>query len=595
MFAADLSWQKAESVGEHKERKARERSSGTPSVRTSVTSTSSSSTDRQKWWTSGLKKVKAKASSSSSFKARPVTSPNSSSQQRSDAPPLRPVHEMVTRDIPNWELELPYQIKDPAPQPAYTFSKSLSPRLPSGGTMDLLECDVPELEGDMSSRYTHSIVSVSSHDQHWEVNTPQTEATSGVDELHGYDPYTLASSDRRTSTGSPEQQDPATVPRADVLGREKRKTMVPKIETRMGQKPCAQGATTTSVVKPGGIDAKLLTCGPMAQWDSLSPMMVPRDLRKPSAPRSSKIATTQNHAFARTRFQRFIQRLESAGPQLVLDRLKEALQEPANQESEEDLLEQQLWLLTGFQLQSLGKARIVPKPQCDTGKVLELYGNLSEVYQSSAMHPNQTVHFLTTKPQRTLSLPSNVSYLTVREFGTVPLPYPEDYFSHIRASTLPSLVPSAKLPELFRECYKLLAPGGLLEIRIMDAAPVRRTAGPLMRMWIEDRLSVNLEKLFRCSKPCSLVPGWLAEAGFELSAENDQSLTLPCAFDQNSNDVNKELSTMIGQALWKDTWGTFVDDLPGEPKWWWEEDIIMQECLKRKTVLECRCLFAYKK
>ncbi|KAF9695970.1 hypothetical protein EKO04_005963 [Ascochyta lentis] len=595
MFAADLSWQKAESVGEHKERKARERTSGTPSVRTSITSTSSSSTDRQKRWTSGLKKVKAKASSNASLKARPVTSPNSTSQQRSDAPPLRPVQESMTRDVPNWELELPHHLKDPIPKPAYTFSKSLSPRLPSGGTMDMLECDVPELEGDMSSRYTHSIVSASSHDHHWEVNTPQTETMSGIDELRGCDPYTLVSSDTRTSTGSPEQQDPATVPRADVLRREKRRTTVPRIETRIDRKSCAQEAMTANVVKPSGMDAKLLTCGPMAQWDSLSPMMVPNDFRKPSAPRPTKGAASQNNALVRTRFQRFIQRLESAGPQLVLDRLKETLQEPTSQESEEDLLEQQLWLLTGFQLQSLGKVRIVPKPQCDTGKILELYGNLSEVYQSSAMHPDQTVHFLTTNPQRTLSLPSNVSYLTVREFGTVPLPYPEDYFSHIRASTLPSLVPSAKLPELFRECYKLLAPGGLLEIRIMDAAPVRRTAGPLMRMWIEDRLSINLEKLFRCSKPCSLVPGWLAEAGFELSADNDQSLALPCAFDQHSDDVNKELSTMIGQALWKDIWGTFVDDLPDEPKWWWEEEIIVQECLKRKTVLECRSLFAYKR
>jgi hypothetical protein len=219
----------------------------------------------------------------------------------------------------------------------------------------------------------------------------------------------------------------------------------------------------------------------------------------------------------------------------------------------------------------------------------------AEVYQSSAMHPSQTVNFLTTKPQRTLPLPSNVSYLTMREFGIVPLPYPEEFFSHIRASTLPSLVPSAKLPELFRECYKLLAPGGILEIRIMDAVPVRRTAGPMMRMWIEDRLSVNLEKLFRCSKPCSLVPGWLVEAGFELSAENETRLTLPCAFDRNSDDVDEELSAMIGQALWKDIWGPFVEDLPDEPKWWWEEEIIVQECLKRKTVLECRSLFACKR
>jgi hypothetical protein len=122
------------------------------------------------------------------------------------------------------------------------------------------------------------------------------------------------------------------------------------------------------------VEPKVAACRPLAQWDSLSPMMVPKNLRKSSVPRSIKATGTQNNTFVRTRFQRFIQRLESAGPQLVLDRMRESQQEPA--ESEEELLEQQLWLLTGFQLQSLGKARIVPKPQCDTGKILELYGNL---------------------------------------------------------------------------------------------------------------------------------------------------------------------------------------------------------------------------
>jgi hypothetical protein len=105
--------------------------------------------------------------------------------------------------------------------------------------MDLLECDVPELEGDMSSRYTHSIVSISSRmietprirypeligmtdDHHWEVKTPQTEALNGVDELHGCDPYSLASINTRTSVESRGQQDPAIIPRADVLKRAKR-------------------------------------------------------------------------------------------------------------------------------------------------------------------------------------------------------------------------------------------------------------------------------------------------------------------------------------------------------------------------------------
>ena len=107
--------------------------------------------------------------------------------------------------------------------------------------MDILECDVPELEGDISSRYTHSIVSMSSRmlktsrirgrvveliqmidDHRWDVKTPQIEALSEVDELHECDPYSLASVDTQRSAGSPEQPVPGTIPRADVLRREKR-------------------------------------------------------------------------------------------------------------------------------------------------------------------------------------------------------------------------------------------------------------------------------------------------------------------------------------------------------------------------------------
>lgn len=122
------------------------------------------------------------------------------------------------------------------------------------------------------------------------------------------------------------------------------------------------------------VEPNIAACRPLAQWDSLSPMMVPKCFRKPPVSRSVQPTSTQNNTLVRTRFQRFIQRLESAGPQLVLDRMKESQQDSTD--SEEESLEQQLWLLTGFQLQSLGKARIVPKPQCDTGRILELYGNL---------------------------------------------------------------------------------------------------------------------------------------------------------------------------------------------------------------------------
>ncbi|KAF1994615.1 hypothetical protein P154DRAFT_526960 [Amniculicola lignicola CBS 123094] len=312
--------------------------------------------------------------------------------------------------------------------------------------------------------------------------------------------------------------------------------------------------------------------------------------------------------------------MESAGPKIILDRLKEEWHQPVDEEEdevdEELTLEKQLWVLTAFQLRNLGKSRIAPKPRTNTGKILELHGNLckfsspcvasndcltimlAEVYQLSAMNPDQMVNFLTDRAQRPIPLPGNVSYLTVPQAGALPFPYQDGLFSHIRASTLPSLVPSSKLPRIFEECYRLLAPGGMLEIRIMDAAPVRQTAGPKMRAWIEDRLSLNLERLFRCSKPCMLVPGWVEDAGFALSASRipcqEQNMKLPCTVDLESSDVEGELSMLIGRALWRDIWGGFVDDMPGEPRWWWEDEEVMKECRQRQTVFECGALFAFK-
>jgi hypothetical protein len=130
----------------------------------------------------------------------------------------------------------------------------------------------------------------------------------------------------------------------------------------------------------------------------------------------------------------------------------------------------------------------------------------------------------------------------------------------------------------------------------MDAAPIRKTTGPLLQTWIEDRLSVNLERLFRCSKPCLLVPNWLADAGFELTDPASTSkVTLPCAVDSSSTDTSRELSTIVGRDLWRSVWGAFVEETPDEPKWWWDDQDIVEECLKRQTVLECRVLFAYRK
>jgi hypothetical protein len=144
MFSADvdLSWTgpNTEKVGERRERKARERSSTAGSVRTSSSSQSSVLVDRELWWTSGLRKAKG-------FKTnllRPSSHHSTTSQTT-----VRSISKRL-------EPKLSNSLKDPTLQPAWTYSTTLSPALPSGAPLDSLVYEVPELEGDSSSRRTNS-------------------------------------------------------------------------------------------------------------------------------------------------------------------------------------------------------------------------------------------------------------------------------------------------------------------------------------------------------------------------------------------------------------------------------------------------------
>lgn len=142
MFTADLSWSDpmVEKVGERRERKARERASTAGSFKTTTSSRSSISADRELWWTSGLRKAKGLQSNI----LRPSSNRSTSSQK-------------TTRSVPKRsDLELPHSLKDPTLQPSWTYASTLSHTLPSGAPFDLPIDEVPELEGDTSSRRTAS-------------------------------------------------------------------------------------------------------------------------------------------------------------------------------------------------------------------------------------------------------------------------------------------------------------------------------------------------------------------------------------------------------------------------------------------------------
>jgi hypothetical protein len=169
MFSADLSWTESnvEKVGERRDRKARERSSTAGSIKTSSSSRSSESADRELWWTSGLKKAKGLQSSV----LRPSSNRSSSNSQSTT--------HFVSKKL---ALKFPQGLKDPTLQPSWTYATTLSPTLPSGAPFDLPVQEVPELEGDRSSRRTTSTEARFSREQPTVIGLEEKKLTIVPDE-----------------------------------------------------------------------------------------------------------------------------------------------------------------------------------------------------------------------------------------------------------------------------------------------------------------------------------------------------------------------------------------------------------------------------
>ena len=79
------------------------------------------------------------------------------------------------------------------------------------------------------------------------------------------------------------------------------------------------------------------SCKPLSQWECLTPRGVPKEMQLPPKPITTKVAMTSSSTIELTRFQRFIRRMESAGPKIVLERLKEEWQDPVSDDVDEEV------------------------------------------------------------------------------------------------------------------------------------------------------------------------------------------------------------------------------------------------------------------
>ncbi|KAF2097115.1 hypothetical protein NA57DRAFT_77370 [Rhizodiscina lignyota] len=355
-------------------------------------------------------------------------------------------------------------------------------------------------------------------------------------------------------------------------------------------------------------------------------------------------------------FQRFVGRMESAGPKVVLDRLKEDWNGPVDDTTRDELeLEKHLWALTALQLKNLDRfaqsaQNIIMLPQPDAAskrrrRILELGGKLAELYQLSAIFPTAAIHHLTLSTRvpspTSIPLPSQITHThtvaatTCNEPSTLlPLPYASSTLTHIRSSVLPALLPVAQVPDLLWECHRVLMPGGVLELRIVEPLPERGTAGPKMRAWLDGHC--NLERQFRNSRLSTLIEGWVGGAGFRVLGTKGERegrehglqrcLRLPAAvasevegrvvstsasssrtasgwFDEGAlidgyadPDVDAQVGSLVLRALWRDVWGAFVytSSENRSARWWWQDNELLRECAEWGTVWELGTLVATK-
>ncbi|GME65643.1 hypothetical protein BKCO1_7300048 [Neofusicoccum parvum] len=595
MFSADLSWsdQCAETVGQRRERRLRGREGGS----STQSFQSDESTSKSSFWSlpSRRKNNTPKSHQSASRKGSKLSLHDR--QQSTPKDPVQDAEWSMPAELPPSQLtsQLPVlpalpsiaSSESTAQEPNWQEPVWQEPRSPRGQTRRSSVCTVQHLGPDGGYREKRIVEEVEVHEvQHLSEDSYVSRTTTRSTEIH-YGPGHRTIADE-------EQTSPSTRGRS---------------EGSFSSSQYALDNDTASSAYHTPPDA-----GPKCTWEAPSDWDI-ASIRSYSMSNNRQSFESSflcdPDAAELSQFQRFIRRMESAGPKVILDRLKDEpspdvlAQDPYAED--EIAVEKHLWVLTALQLQNMENSLV---PNQGVGPLLGL--------------PT-----LFRQPKRVLELYSNL----------------------------------AKIKPILRDLLRMLAPGGILELRLIDGTPVRATMGPRLRAWFEERLLLNLEKEFLCSRPLALLPGWVKECGFRVLEGGDrekdlvvQRLRLPaCAHPKESVsrhtslhslrrksrqenikrstlDYNRrngmigsntkctdfaalfedpaeeaasgegpalhgELAALVARGLWKDSWGSLVDKGPTVGRdmiWWWDDPEIVRECWDYGTVFECGTMFAFK-
>jgi hypothetical protein len=205
---------------------------------------------------------------------------------------------------------------------------------------------------------------ISAQERRWEVKTPVNGDI--IEEASQYHPKTSGSfheDKRRGSCVTIDRGDFAVAPSPHVPMREKRHVYLfeivePVLTTHRLPSPVIayeaqefeslrlhdtfdQAPAVADVRRPSlaGVapTARTMEVPPLSQWETLAPRGVPQKMHLAHKASSKKVAVAHSSTLELTRFQKFIRRMESAGPRIVLDRLKEEWQASPGEEVDEQV------------------------------------------------------------------------------------------------------------------------------------------------------------------------------------------------------------------------------------------------------------------
>lgn len=296
--------------------------------------------------------------------------------------------------------------------------------------------------------------------------------------------------------------------------------------------------------------------------------------------------------------------MTSASAATRWNRANEEWIEPLDARDRQDVdLEKELWLLTELHLRdaalsthclpvrtSIGPTLPVRAVQ-RSGRILDVCSSPADLVQLAALQPGARIAHLAPPAgpdamMEQLPLPHNVASLSLMLTQGLAFPLGDASFDHARVA--PAAVGTFSAPQLkalLRECHRVLAVRGLVELRLVD--PVPRDAGPATARWIESELLVLLESEFRCTRPAVMVPLWAREAGLELAEGSGFDFHEFRVCVGEGATVEERLEAKVGRSLLRSQY-------PFVKKWLWEVDACRVECLENATRFRVTTVFGLK-